>query len=354
MKLAFLILFFIPLFMSAQGDQKEKSNPGRLSVKEYDLNAEESEPSRVKLPFSSIKVIDSRYDTSIIGFVDVGMFGGKANLYKKLHIKDGCANAIEIFLNTQFQNSFDSSGMVLLIVLKKFWFSCIEYKKNRDLDLSVEILNSTKSLHCKWEYYLGKDDKYLPVKRVDTVWILKDNIDEHVKAKFERKQKEFLRASLQKLVEMLDFTKGVQVFDQQKKTSMQEIINFNEARFKIPILINDGVTQGIFVNFDEFRNNKPSIILFKEKKQSIGRYDQKFVEDENGRQINPYWAYFNGLNIIHGKFGNSILYRTQNTFAFFYRRIWNSFNNSQGTLFPTTRNEDWIPYEIDMETGEIY
>ena len=356
MKLPCLIILLTPLFLFAQNEKKEKDNPDRLSVKEYDLNAEEPEPSSIKLPFSSIKVIDSRYDTSIIGFVDAGdIFGGKANLYKKLHLKGGCANAIQDFLKDRFQNSFDSSGMTLLIVIKNFWFSGIEYKKNKDLDLSFDIMNVTKSLYCKWEYYLEKDNKYLPVKRVDTVWTLKDNIDERVKFKFERRQKDFLKSSLQTLVEMLDFSKGVQAFGQQPKKSMQDIINFNEARFKIPILNNSSITHGVFVNFDEFRNNKPSILLFREKKQSIGlSHNQKFIEDGNGNQINPYWAFFDGVNIIHGKFGNSILYRTQNTFVLFYKMISYYTDPTPGHLSITSRIEEWVPYEIDMETGEVY
>jgi hypothetical protein len=215
-------------------------------------------------------------------------------------------------------------------------------------------MNNTKSLYCKWEYYLGKDDSYLPVKRVDTVLTLSNNVDERVRAKFDSKQKEFLRSSLQLLVEMLDFSKGVQAFAQQPKKSMQDITDFNEARFKIPILNNTDITQGVFINFDEFRNNKPSILLYREKKQSIGRYNQKFIEDQNGSQINPYWAYFDGKNIIHGKFGSSVLFRTGNAFTFFYKMVWYSTDNSPGSVIHNFRNEDWIPYEIDMDTGEVY
>ena len=355
MKLTCLILLLAPVFLFAQNERKEKLNPERLQVKEFDLNAEPPEPSSEKLPFSSIKIIDSRFDTSLIGFAhNPDLFDGKRNSFKRLRLKGRCSDAIQTFLQSRFENSFDSSGFMLLIVIKKFWLSGIEYNKTKELDVSANF-NSTKSLYCKWEYYLGKGDSYLPVKRVDTIWTLVDNLDERVMEKFEKKQKDFLRSSIQLLVGMLDYSMGIQLFDQQKKKSLQDIVNYNEARFKIPILNNSGLTQGVFVNFEEFRNNKPSILHFKEKKKS---YDlsriQKFIEDENGNQINPYWAYFDGEDIRHGKYGNDILYRTGNTFALFNKMVWYTAENRQGIFYDKQRHEVWVPYEIDMETGEVY
>jgi len=355
MKLVCLLLLLSPLCLFGQADKKKKTNPDHLAIMEYDLNAEEPEPSAVRLPFSSIKIIDSRYDTSIIGFAhNPDLFDGKIRTFRKLHLTGGCANAIQDFLKSLFQNSFDSSGMSLLIVIKKFWLSGIEYNKTKDLDISAD-LNKTKSLYCKWEYYLCKDDKYLPVKRVDTVWTLVDNIDERVKEKFEKRQKQFLKSSIQQLVEMLDFSKGIKAFDQEKKKSMQDIVNYNEARLNIPVLNNTGIAKGVFVNFDEFKNNKPSILHFREKKKSYDIIrDQKFIEDDNGSQINPYWAYFDGVDIRHGKFGNNILYRIGNSFAFFYKLVMYVRDNTPGTTFQNNRIEEWVPYEIDMETGEVY
>lgn len=355
MKLTCLIILLAPLILFGQQEKKPKSNPERLAFLEYDLNGEEVEPSTVKLPFSSIKIIDSRYDTSIIGFVQKSdPLDGKTNLFRKLHLTGGCANAVEVFLQSLFQHSFDSSGMNLMIVIKKLWLSGIQADKKKDLDVSADF-NSTKSLYCKWEYYLAKDGKYLPVKRVDTVFTLADNVDQRVKFKFGRQQKDFLKQSLQQLVEMLDFSKGVQVFGQQNKKSLSEIVNHNEARFKIPILDNNGFAKGVFVNFDEFRNNKPSISNFTEKKKPTDVFhNQKFIEDENGKQINPYWAYFDGVNTRYGKYDNDILYRTGNTFTFFYKMVWYIIDNSPGSFSHKHRIEVWVPYEIDMDTGEIY
>lgn len=355
MKLTCLILLLTPLLAFAQSEKKPSTNPDRLEVKEFDLNAEPPEPSTEKLPFSSIKIIDSRFDTSIIGFAhNPDIFDGMRNSFKRLRLKGKAADAIQTYLQSRFENSFDSSGFTLLIVIKKLWLSGIEYNKTKELDVSADF-NSTKSLYCKWEYYLGKDDQYLPVKRVDTVFTLVDNLDERVKEKFKKKQKDFLRSSIQLLVEMLDFSKGIQAFDQQKKKSLQEIVNYNETRFKIPVLNNVGLAHGVFVNFEEFKNNQPSIIHFREKKKSTDLLrNQKFIEDENGNQINPYWAYFDGEEIRYGKFGNEILYRTGNTFALFNKMVWYTAQNREGVFYDRQRHEVWVPYEIDMDTGEVY
>ncbi|MBK8497093.1 MAG: hypothetical protein IPL50_20410 [Chitinophagaceae bacterium] len=56
-------------------------------------------------------------------------------------------------------------------------------------------------IRCKWEYYLCKDEKYLPVKRIDTTWSLNEDLSKYINEEFEEKSRRFLKFSLKALIE---------------------------------------------------------------------------------------------------------------------------------------------------------
>ena len=360
MKLTTLAILLAPLFLFAQNSKKGKSNPDRLNPVEYDLTAEISAPELVHLPFSSIKVIDSRFDTTKIGYTQKGLALFKSP-YKKITLKGGVALAIQNYYNDYYREAFDKSGFTLLIVLKKFWLSEMDYKIAQGF-VRLDNKQTSWSAHCKWEYYLCKDEKYLPVKRVDTTWKMDPNLYEYINEHYEEKHFRFIKFTLKTLIEMLDFTKGLQAFDEQPKKTMQDIIAFNESRFNIPVLKAGNFSEGVYLDFEQFKSNKPSIIHFHEKQMKYGIINKEnYIVDENENQINPYWGYYDGTTLKFGKFGNDKLYRCQNTFCFFVRVISFSVSQSPGVsqlgappIPSKTQGELHVPFQIDMETGEIY
>ncbi|MBK8497094.1 MAG: hypothetical protein IPL50_20415 [Chitinophagaceae bacterium] len=62
-------------------------------------------PSEVKLPFRQIKIIDSRFDTSKMGFTGKA-FGGKTNAFNAIQFKGGFATAVEKYYADYYENSF--------------------------------------------------------------------------------------------------------------------------------------------------------------------------------------------------------------------------------------------------------
>jgi hypothetical protein len=354
MRLYILLFIILPFFGFAQDDI---SNPDKLKEKVFELGAEFIAPQTIKLPFSSIKIIDSRFDTSKLGFIYTGsFFRAKAKSYKKFKLKNGIESAIEKYYNEYYANSFMKNGFELLIVMKKFWISQFEAGNTKRQDIAKD--NSTGgSFLCKWEYYIGNNGNYLPVKRVDTAFNYSEEIAKYIEKEFEEKKLMNLKFFLKKLIEIYDFEKALTVFDKQPKKTIEQINLYNQKRFNIPIIHDSITVNGVYLSFSDFQENKPSITLFTEKKMKYGNFKkEEFIQDEKGNTINPYWGYSNNSEIKYGLYGHDKIYRVSNTFEFFTRVTWHSTSTTSGDIPITynTKNEVWIPIQIDMETGEIY
>jgi hypothetical protein len=166
-----------------------------------------------------------------------------------------------------------------------------------------------------------------------------------------------LKFFLKKLIEIYDFEKALTVFDKQPKKTIEQINLYNQKRFNIPIIHDSITVNGVYLSFSDFQENKPSITLFTEKKMKYGNFKkEEFIQDEKGNTINPYWGYSNNSEIKYGLYGHDKIYRVSNTFEFFTRVTWHSTSTTSGDMPITynTKNEIWIPIQIDMETGEIY
>jgi len=271
MKYLVLTALLIPAVVFAQS--RDKLNPSQLAVKELKLGIEKTARSEIKLPFEKIKIIDSRYDTSKIGYITLGsFFSSKTRFFKKMVLQDGTGNAIENYYNEYYTGSFTKNGFELLIVLKRFWIS----GDARSNSKRVELTNAAKTndnVYCKLEYYIGKDGKFLPVKRVDSIIGVSDDFRKlndigafEDDEKIVKKTVSFLTYTLRGLIEFLDYSNAIKQFDGQAKKTLQEIHEFNERMNKIPVLQDNTIKKGVYLSFDEFKNNRPSIIEFQEKK----------------------------------------------------------------------------------------
>lgn len=360
MKRILSLTIFLYSFGFSQSSKKDIADPNDLKVKEIRLEARLMAPSEVKLPFRQIKIIDSRFDTSKMGFTGKA-FGGKTNAFNAIQFKGGFATAVEKYYADYYENSFDSSGFTLLIVIKKFWFSEFDYESNKQPFMQGNRSFIPK-IRCKWEYYLCKDEKYLPVKRIDTTWSLNEDLSKYINEEFEEKSRRFLKFSLKALIEILDYGPAIEAFAKQPAKKIGEIITYNESRFNLPVLKDGKLAKGVFINFGEFKNNRPGIIVFTEKET---RHDlirtENFIEDANAVPIADFWGYYNGVSLKFSKFGNNKLYRKQHAFYFFVKAVsynYSSFDNSiqqyNNRAVIKTRSEVWIPFQVDMETGEVY
>lgn len=344
------VLFFLLPF--AGFSQKQDGDPEKIPFKSFSLEASMLAPSQIKFPFSKIRMIDSRYDTSKLGFLPVGFF----SKFKRITFKGGIAPAIEKYYADYYQHSFDSSGLELLIVMKKFWFSNVPLNKKRPGDLQ-QPTNST-NFYVKWEYYLGKNDNYLPIKRIDTVWTFSEELGKYIEDEFDEKKLAGVKFILKAQLEMLEYEKAVKAFAAQPGKTMAFINAYNAARFQLPVLRDNSIKNGVYLNFNEFKNNNPSISSFREKTM---KYDylksEKYIETLNGDDIADYWGYYKDGYLRFGKRGNDRLFRAGNTFELYLKLISNTYESpaSSGTPYGSaSRREYFYPYQIDMETGGFY
>lgn len=356
MKTLLLLIFIqITLISYSQKEGNETTNPERLNFREFRLSPQRVAPADITLPFSSIKLIDSRFDTSKLGFLPFdNIVPDKRNVFRKIRFKGdrSIAVSLEEYYNEYYKKSFLQNGFELLIVMKRFWVSGVDYTRSKGGDL-VNNLDATTNLYCKWEYYLVKADQYLPIKRLDTIMQVNDDLAVHIAEEFNERRLAKLKFCLKALIELFDFDNAVIVFDKQPKKSLSEIIKFNNKRNEIKVL-QDSIKKGIYLNFDDFKMNNPTITEYKEKQTSYGLFkSENYLEDMNGNLITDYWGYSDGKNFRFGKFGNDKIYRVGNTFEFFVQVKQVAFDNS--TPVATKGNiKVWMPYQIDMENGLVY
>ncbi len=355
----------MPLFAFAQNEERDVLNPDQLTVKEFKLEALQLAPSDIKLPFKNITILDSRFDTSKIGYIpNADNLAGKKNAFRKMILRGGNGFALQTYYNDYYAESFTPNDFELLIVMKRFWVSGNSASK----DKRVEVANSLKDnirIHCKWEYYIGKNGNYLPVKRMDTTFIFTERFKNLVNNGLSLKFLLYIKKNLNALIEVLDFSNAIVQFDKHPKKTLSEIQAFNNRVNNIPVLQDSLFKKGVYLSFDEFKNNQPSITDFLEKKMRYGRFNKNtedYLEDMKGQTIGNYWGYSDGKYFRYGMLGNEKIYRIQNTFCFFIKVVGyrveqdnqGQFGGSGINTISKNKYEIWVPFQIDMETGEIY
>jgi hypothetical protein len=360
-------IFFLFFLTSVSGfaQNRDVLDPDGLGVKEFILEAKETTPFEIKLPFQNIKILDSRFDTSKMGYIiNADILAGKKKAFKKMTLQDGVANAIEMYYNDYYAASFTPNDFELLIVIKRFWISGNSISNNK----RVEVANSGKdnnSIHCKWEYYIGKNGNYLPVKRMDTTFVVKEDSKNYLNDELSLKRLFYIKKSLHDLIELLDFSNAIIQYAGQTKKTFTEIQEFNKRMNNIPVLRDSSFKKGVYLSFDDFKNNRPSIIDFQVKKMHYGKLNANteiYLEDMKGETISNYWGYYDGEALRYGMLGNDKMYRIQNTFCFFIKVVgYTVQQGDEGQYHPSGSNtiskdkyESWVPFQIDMETGEVY
>ena len=350
MKLLLLMLFFSPLIVTAQN-----ANPDRLPSRQLHLTGDKIAPGEIKLPFSSIKLIDCRFDTSKLGFMPaIQVIHNKKRVGRKVILEGGVAAALEKYYNEYYENTFTGTDVQLLIVIKKLWLSGVDNEKNKPVNI-VKNRYAGSFLYCKLEYYFNRGDFFFPFKRLDTVVngvaieVEKRDMSHYVS--YERSFELILKG----LIETIDFNKALDNIERLPQKTWAEVEKFNASYFNIPVLKDSAVAKGVFLNFNEFRQNKPSIVNFTEGTIRIkSNKTENYLDDEHGNRILNYWGYCNGQYLKIGKYGNDEAFRKGNAFELFVinQQFGESYSLLYGTVYKDT--EYWIPYQLDMETGDLY
>lgn len=335
--------------------RKNRFSPADLTVKTYSLKKQEDNAGH-KAPFSKIRVIDARFDTSKLGFITNPAPLQATDQFKILRLKNGIATSLENYYNDHFDTQSNHSEYELSIVLKKFWITSTrsyDYQKHN----STNIISGQSRIIAKWELYIVKQHEYLPFMRLDTTIESLQSVKQLFKDEnASYYNKESIYSILNNFIERYNYTKAIQVFNERKKLSLSEIMTMNNARLNLAVLNAESINTGVYVNFTEFKNNTPSIQKFSEKKVTktlLPGYSDKYITDNNDIAITKYFAYSNKYTKI-GPYGNETIFRVGNSFEFFRKIDSRSADIRLGLMNINTTNSLWIPYQLDMESGQFY
>lgn len=352
-----LIIFFYLLTITAAAQQKEKQfNPGNMPRKEIELPA--LDQPKIVLPYKSILVYDKRNDTTAVGFTKLS---GNTAVF---NLKGGTSAAIRSYMinATQFE---DTSSLDLIMIIRKYWISSeIEH------DVIYENNERTNDPYipgiiAKLEFYVKKNDQYIILHRFDTI-IKKTKT---VKKPYEELLAEALHESLKK-------TSTVQAQQRIKtgtKRSWNDIDLFSTQYHSLPVLSASNYNKGVYLSYDEFKNNHPSITEYEIRNGKLG--DMLVVKDPGGVSypLRNVWGFCDGKTVYIKSadnffplyfYGNAVYTRA---IKFLKRSNGKGAKELAYIILPMPvadglnksgafeKYEMLLkPYQIDLETGELF
>jgi len=374
MKNLSLLLLLSPIFSFSQKPNKNDVATTSLDSIVYDLTQKTLAPSDIYIPFKSIEISDARFDTSKLGYELHKKYDNISfKDFKQIKLANGIRESLQFFYNDYYKLCLKDSVKKLLIVLKTLW---IDHAPANDLmqetgDEIESISISFQNIHVKWEYYIHEGDRYYPFKRVDTVYRLTIPILKSKEYKFRKNDLSFFMFVLKSQLEQINYSQIDEKYNSKRSLSFHSIDSFNKKRFLMPIINSENIKKGIFLTFDEFRNNTPSIEQYELKRIDKGKY---WVNSKNSERIYDFYLMCDSIGIHTGANKRISVVRVGNTFEFFgsgYIPVSNSLIGNllnSGSVLNSTRPFEKkysfadggelqgvnAPRQINMETGEIY
>lgn len=338
-----LVAFFC--FIDVVNCQSKKDDALEISLQNISYNK--------KLAFNHISIIDSRFDTTKVGYVR------KGNSYKKLVLATDFSSAFENQLNNYLKSNFDSSkNATLLIVIKNLWLNEIILKNEMPISQCI----------YKLELYLKTDTSYFPLIRIDSMYashgVLKEDKSDLLTAPFEKTLTQLESISFEKLLS-------------GRKLSRTNIEQYNNSRFNKPIFT-AALQKGIYHSFKDFLENRLDSRPFEAE---FGKLTDQLYLAEKGEKklLTDFWAFCDGQKLyINGGFNFFELTRENNTFEFWGNSELIQYFSANPQL-RAANNSAWSivhglgqyafekginklmapknikrPFQLNMENGDIY
>ena len=368
----FLYLLFNASFSQTISHQRKED----LTIKKFrqSVISINSPENFISIPIHSISVVDARPDSLAIGLyqlfkLDPRFIVTPANFRTET----------EQYIRKYVRCSISDSCSVVM-VLRKFWISTNVHKYDGSLmwDLKEDTSKGINvSLFMNIEFYLLKDSGYYTLYRFDSTFTgnIKRPINIAGTNTVGNKQKSYvgllvqeaLETSLSKL-ETMDWKKNVSVSSKRKFT-WSEIATHEQKIFDVPVLKDSIPVPGVYLTFEEFKSNRPSVTRFEITMDKLN--DFIYVKQSDGRQLplSDVWGYCDSSHqiFVRLKYNYYKLQRRQNAFyiygsnqtihEYYYQPP--LYSAIQGSNIPGgSSNDDYImplkPFQLDWETGEVY
>jgi hypothetical protein len=162
------------------------------------------------------------------------------------------------------------------------------------------------------------------------------------------------------------------IVSSKRKFTWHEIEAHEHQVFEIPVLKNDLLVPGVYLTFEEFKSNSPSVTEFEISKDKLN--DFIYIKQSDGRQISlmNVWGYCDSSNQIFIRLNHNYfrLQRKQNAFYIYgsnqtvheinYRQRGGvpATNSSPGIPGGSSRSDDYElvlkPFQLDWDSGKLY
>lgn len=290
MKATFLSLFLltIALSLSAQRNLQKAFNPEEFSTAIIKLNAPKS-PKLVSLSFSGLEVYDQRNDSSLLGFYKT-KYSRNKSWVTILKTVNPTPNAVYSFLESQIAYDNQSSPRLVLLI-RKLWLSKeIENTEARDHNIKMQKALLPGIITC-FEFYAKQGELLTPLMRFDTTIL-------HHNPNLTLIGEELLQTTLTSAIDKLSKTNYRQKIETGRTYSWLQVDSFSTRSKHIEILQTTSFKKGVYLTFDDFKNNRPSIQDFEIKKSEFSH--TLFVKDEQGNQypVRKIWGFSDGENLF--------------------------------------------------------
>jgi len=293
--------------------------------------------------FSHFEVIDERADTSRIGIhTCIPDFG--RNYDRQLIFTQSAAGELADYLNRHYTRP--GAPYTALVILRTLWLSDANYVRAEYLR-HPECRLERSHIRLKAEIYAIRDGRYIPVLRFDT-------LQTAMRKRILEERSAYYEWGLNLTLLMNDLADSASRLTPGKEkdnrwVGLEDIREFNASRFNAPI-DDDRPARGVYANFEEFRNNAPSIQDFEIKLENHERL-LYIRESGNAYYTHEAWGYSDGKDIYVMRDG--ILCPAWKEGKAYYLPASAATANSLTVSHDRDYKQRSI-YSIDMDTGDIY
>ncbi len=234
--------------------------------------------------FDSIRVVDSRSDTSRIGLIGSARRGQDEVLFHR-----PAGMQVAAYLDAEYVKPQGKYSM--LVDVKDLWVSG---SGNRRDDKGRPVWN----VDFRFEAYLKTDGGYIPLTYLDTLAPAEGTRPEDMVGRY---LPQLIAVFMDKVAH------HVMTDDLVKKrvVSYDQIDSFSRTRFNYPMDTATLLVKGVYMNVREFRDNKPSKRQYEISKDESGDLTVS-IADENGQfyYTRKVWGFCDGQGAYKMMNGN--------------------------------------------------
>ena len=342
MKIRYVVLILVligPFVLRAQKDETKFIKNSKESFYSFEdihyLND-------AKLPFKKIIVLDKSFDTTKTGYT----LDKLSNRYSKIVLQK---NWSEI-LNEYFRHNLDTNSQQnLFIVIQTFWLQFgmpagVQRQKNIN-DVYKDDIDRGGSVITEIDVFVQSDSSFQAFFKIEGLIL-------SLSAYSKNKVDNFFFLPFDSMARRINSLSVSQTILNKRKIKLDEIHTVYNKRFQLPVLNQITPEKGVFLTFQDFKENKPRYTQFGLKKGDLT--DEIYILN-SGREelLENFWGFFDksGLYI---RLGANVFraIRQQDTYELVGFHHTNTYRDYQTGIEFTTKSRKI--FQVNMKTGMLY